>query len=92
MLTFTKADHNRSFHVNGNPMPFNVGYNRDPKTGKAPDYMLLDAEVMPLIMAAPELLEVLRKAEQWAMLTQTDCVPWLDAASNAITKAAGKER
>jgi hypothetical protein len=49
-------------------------------------------EVRCLIAAAPELLAVCRAAEQWAMLTQTDSVPWLDAASNAITKAAGQER
>jgi hypothetical protein len=40
-----------------------------------------------LIASAPELLEALRAAEKWAMLTQTDPVPWLDDAISAIAKA-----
>ena len=31
-----------------------------------------------------QLLEVVKEAEQWAMLTQTDCVPWLERATDAI--------
>jgi hypothetical protein len=37
------------------------------------------------------MLEALRAAEKWAMLTQTDPVPWLDDATFAIAKAEGRE-
>jgi hypothetical protein len=37
----------------------------------------------------PDVLTVLRSAEKWAMLTQTDPVPWLDDAS-AVIAAAGR--
>jgi len=31
-----------------------------------------------------QLLNVVKEAEQWAKLTQTDCVPWLEKATDAI--------
>ena len=42
-----------------------------------------------LIAAALDLLAVVKAAEKWAMLTQTDSVPWLDDATSAIAKAEG---
>jgi hypothetical protein len=48
-----------------------------------------DCDSCKMLRAAPELLAVCRAAERWAMLTQTDPVPWLDAASSVIWKAVG---
>lgn len=46
----------------------------------------------PLLAAAPDMLSALKAAEKWAMLTQTDSVPWLDDATAAITAAIGPDR
>lgn len=37
--------------------------------------------------AFEQLLSVLKAAEKWAMLTQTDSVPWLEQATDAIKSA-----
>lgn len=37
-----------------------------------------------LIAAAPEMMRLLQLIEQWAMLTQTDPIPWLDDVTSII--------
>lgn len=42
-----------------------------------------------LIAQAPAMLAALEAAEKWAMLTQTDPVPWLDDASTILAGVKG---
>jgi len=44
-----------------------------------------------LIEQAPAMLEVLEAVEKWAMLTQTDWIPWLESVS-AILSSIGRNR
>lgn len=43
--------------------------------------------ILKCVNSHEALLEVCKAAEKWAMLTQTDRVPWLEQASNAIALA-----
>ena len=43
-------------------------------------------ELEAMVIHYDQLLEVVKEAEQWAMLTQTECVPWLEKATDALAR------
>ena len=68
----------------------NASKDRIPYTPERIAHLLeVDLQTAQAMRSAPELLEVVKAAEKWAMLTQTDPIPWLDDATSAIRKTEG---